>query len=92
VLGLTRQEILTTHYEVYGRVMADFYLRQQILPVLEASGLVYQEPDDLNRRKMLVYLTDYYKKRNSESDGGVEHEDYGDLFNQDLSNLDLDSA
>ncbi len=92
VLGLTRQEILTTHYEVYGRVMADFYLRQQILPVLEASGLVYQEPDDLNRRKMLVYLTDYDKKRNSESDGGVEHEDYGDLFNQDLSNLDLDSA
>ena len=30
-------------------------LRQQILPMLETAGLIYQEPHATDRRKVLVY-------------------------------------
>jgi len=53
--GLSRQEILQKHYEVYGRMLDTIQLRQQILPMLETAGLITQEPDQKDMRRMLVY-------------------------------------
>ena len=70
--GLTRQEITKEHFRVYGRVLADWYLRQQIIPMLENSGLIIQEPDQMDKRKMLICPAIQDEQNNSESDGGVK--------------------
>ncbi len=74
-LGLTRREITEKHLKVYGRVLEDWRLRQQIIPMLENAGLIIQEPDPNDKRRMQVYPTPppYISgdKRNSESQGGV---------------------
>jgi len=69
-LGLSRQEIQQKHYEVYGRFLPDWQLRQQILPMLESAGLITQEPDPNDKRRYLVYPTEKY----SELEGGVKEE------------------
>jgi hypothetical protein len=66
--GLTRQEIMTKHFEVYGRYLPDWQLRQWIIPMLETSGLITQEADTFDKRKMLVSPASI----NSELDSGVE--------------------
>lgn len=75
-LGLSRPEILKKHYQVYGRHLPDWQLRQQIIPALETSGLITQEPDPSDKRKILIYpttsLTTSETPNNSESDSGVE--------------------
>jgi len=65
---LTKKEIMKKHMEVYGKPIADWQLRQEILLMLETAGLIYQEPDPEDKRKMLIYPihgTDE-EKRNSE--------------------------
>ncbi len=75
-LGLTRQDILFKHNEVYGRILPDWYLRQHIIPMLEVSGLISQEADTNDKRKMLIFptteLTNSNSKKNSELEGGVD--------------------
>jgi len=79
LLGLSRQEILQKHFEVYGRMLDTHQLRQQILPMLETAGLIVQEADPSDKRKMLVYPTALSTKspaqKNSENEGGVEIEE-----------------
>ncbi len=74
-LGLSRQELLQKHFEVYGRMLDTHQLRQQILPMLETAGLIVQEADASDKRKMLIYPTALSAKspeqRNSESGSGV---------------------
>ena len=74
-LGLSRQELLQKHFEVYGRMLDTNQLRQQILPMLETAGLIVQEADPSDKRKILIYPTALSTKspeqRNSESGGGV---------------------
>lgn len=74
--GLGRQEIMKKHFEVYGRFLPDWQLRQWIIPMLETSGLITQEPDQLDKRKLLIYptpgLTNSTPEINSELEGGVE--------------------
>lgn len=53
--GITRQEIMKKHFEVYGRILEDWRLRQQIIPPLETAGLIIQQPDEDDKRNMLVY-------------------------------------
>lgn len=67
--GLSRQEVMKKHFEVYGRFLPDWQLRQWIIPMLETAGLITQEADVLDKRKMLVYPT---SEINSELEGGVE--------------------
>ena len=55
--GITRQDIFKKHFTVYGRMLEDFRLRQQIIPMLETAGLISQEPDKEDKRKMLIYPT-----------------------------------
>jgi hypothetical protein len=49
-----RQTILAEYRRLYGRFVGDEKLRREIIPALEASGLVMQAPDPDDRRKMLV--------------------------------------
>jgi len=53
--GLTRQDIMKKHFEVYGRHIQDFKLRKEYLPMLENSGLIAQEQDKNDRRILRVY-------------------------------------
>lgn len=75
-LGLTRQEILQKHFEVYGRFLPDWQLRQHIIPMLETSGLITQDADQNDKRKILIYpttlLTIPKETNNSELECGVE--------------------
>jgi hypothetical protein len=79
LLGLSRQELLQKHFEVYGRMLDTIQLRQQILPMLETAGLIMQEADPNDKRKFLIYpttqLTVSNQKNNSELDGGVRVND-----------------
>jgi hypothetical protein len=56
-LGLSRQDILQRHFEVYGRFLDSWQLRQQIIPMLETAGIIRQEQDPGDKRKMLIYPT-----------------------------------
>lgn len=55
--GISRQDIFKKHFQVYGRMIEDFRLRQQILPMLETAGLITQEPDKNDKRKILIFPT-----------------------------------
>lgn len=82
-LGLSRQEILQKHYEVYGRMLDTNQLRQQILPMLETAGLIIQEADPNDKRKILVYPTTFTTKssdeeNNSVTRGGVNNNEAGE--------------
>jgi len=77
-LGLSRQEILQKHFEVYGRMLDTSQLRQQILPMLETTGIITQEADPRDKRKILIYPTVLTtsassEKNNSVTGGGVEN-------------------
>jgi hypothetical protein len=56
-LGLSRQDILKKHFEVYGRIIPDWQLRREIIPSLEEAGLIYQETDPNDKRKTLIHCT-----------------------------------
>lgn len=74
---LSRSDIIKKHFEVYGRTLPDWQLRQDILPMLEMSGLISQEKgkDPADKRKVLIYpttpLTIVSGQNNSEPHGGV---------------------
>ncbi len=52
--GMDRNDIVKRHSEVYGRMLPDWQLRQRIIPMLEVSGLISQEQDPNDKRKMLI--------------------------------------
>lgn len=54
--GIARKEVIARHYDIYGRPLPDFLLRQEILPTLESVGLVFEEEDPDNRRRKLIYV------------------------------------
>lgn len=74
--GLTRKDIIKKHFQVYGRHIPDWQLRQDLLPMLESAGLIFSEQDSRDKRQILIYpttgLTISHEKNNSEPDGGVE--------------------
>lgn len=80
-IGLTRQDIVVKHNQVYSRHIADWFLRQCVIPPLLTSGLIIQEPDPADKRRWLIYptttLTNSTNKNNSEFAGVVEEEIYG---------------
>ena len=73
--SIKRKDIVAKHYEIYGRHLQDHTLRQQILPALEAAGLVSQEPDPENKSRLLIHVTPPSRSLASEvreSGGGVK--------------------
>jgi hypothetical protein len=81
--GITRQELLQKHYDIYNRMLDSHQLRQQILPMLETAGLIVQEMDAYDKRKRLI-LPAGYKKRNSENEskGKLDELEKGGLIVQ----------
>ncbi len=74
-VGVTRQDIQQKHIQVHGRPLDTIQLRQQILPMLEAVGLITQEDDPTDKRRRLVYPVMLNKpENNSEPNGGVDDE------------------
>ena len=74
ILGLSRQEVLQKHFDIYGRMMDTNQLRQQILPMLETAGLIVQEADEKDKRKMLIYPTISFSNQNNSDDrSGVKN-------------------
>ncbi len=75
-IGISRQDILNKHVEVYGRILPLWLLKEQIIPPLEASGLIVQEQDEKDKRKTLIYPTTLLSisndQNNGELHGGVE--------------------
>ncbi len=71
LLGLSRQELFQKHFEVYGRMLDTNQLRQQILPMLETAGLIVQEPDQNDKRKILIYPTALFNASNNQKDNEV---------------------
>jgi hypothetical protein len=82
-LGVSRQEVLEKHFAVYGRMLDSHQLRQQILPMLETAGLIIQEQDPNDKRKMMIFPSSLYQlsgvKRNSEMESGVKNSDIEDI-------------
>jgi len=58
----TRQQFLNAYYNHFGRFLNETRMRQEILPPLEAKGLIIQEPDPTDKRKMLLSLSDITQK------------------------------
>ena len=54
-IGITRQEILKKYYNVYDRMLDVTQLRQQILPMLETAGLIYEETDPIDKRQKIIF-------------------------------------
>lgn len=63
--GLTRQDIIRKHYEIYERAIPDWQLRREILPMLDMAGLIIQEPNPDDRRVMLIYPAQHKTKVDS---------------------------
>jgi len=87
-VGLSRKDIIKKHYDVYGRYIADWQLRQEILPQMSVAGLIYEEQDTTDKRKILIYpqltLTISHDQNNSELEGGVDiiNEVFGEYLNE----------
>jgi hypothetical protein len=73
-IGLTRNEILQKHFNVYGRHLSPVILSQQILPILEACGLIVQESDPNNLRQKLIFISTSPVEHITEG-GGVNIDD-----------------
>ncbi|MFC1737748.1 toprim domain-containing protein [Planctomycetota bacterium] len=74
-LGLARQDIVQKHYQVYGRFIADWQLRQQIIPMLDTAGLIHQDPDPTDRRRLLIYPTTPLTISHSANQGNTDPND-----------------
>ncbi len=64
-VGLTRKDIIHKHYKIYERPLPSWQLNREILPMLEMAGLITQEPDPEDKRKMLVYPMEIKNKVDS---------------------------
>jgi hypothetical protein len=85
--GISRRELLDKHYDVYGRMLDHTQLRQQILPMLETAGLIMQEADPMDKRKVLIYPTLPNTKINSDAEGGVSNSDKEMTFEEMVDSI-----
>ncbi len=53
-VGVSRRAIQKEYFRLYHRSLVDTRLRREILPSLDASGLISEEPDANDKRQMLV--------------------------------------
>jgi hypothetical protein len=55
--GLSRLDITTKHRLTYGRLLSERQLAREMLPMMESAGLIVQESDPTDKRRLLVYPT-----------------------------------
>ena len=74
--GISYQQILKKHFDVFGRYLPLWQLRQQIITPLETAGLITQDRDLVDKRKVLITptteLTTSSEEKYSEEHSGVE--------------------
>ncbi len=56
--GIERKSVLEMHKEIFGNSLSEWKLRKEVIPMIEAAGLIYQAPDKNDRRKALIYLVE----------------------------------
>ena len=56
--GISRKDVAREYLNKFGRPISDWLLRREILPSLEEAGLITQEPDPSDRRRMLIYVVE----------------------------------
>lgn len=71
--GVSRKEIIQLHYELEGRLPNGDILRHQILPMLEANGLITQEKDPNDKRNKLIFPQLFEPEQYSGEHGGSTH-------------------
>lgn len=54
-IGITRRELCKKHFELTGQMPNEDSLRKNVLPTLEAAGLITQEKDPTNGKQVLIY-------------------------------------
>lgn len=52
--GLSRKDIRSSYYKIFHKAFSS-KLEESVITQLESAGLIQQEPDPTDRRKMLVY-------------------------------------
>jgi len=62
-IGISRKDIIKKHYDVYGRMIEDWRLRLQIIPMLDTAGLIVQEQDLVDKRKMLITPVAFFNQK-----------------------------
>jgi hypothetical protein len=80
-LGITRNEIKEKFYKEFNRPIADHDLRNNIIPVLKNSGLIYEEKHPTDKRTVLLYLIS--------SENSVAKNNGEDLSGVDLESLEI---
>lgn len=82
-VGLSRQELGVYYFRKEGSPLGDEQLRKQILPQLEASGIITQQkPEQGDKRSLHTFpvwypkgINDPFDKNNNGTGGGVELND-----------------
>jgi len=54
--GITRNQIIEYYYFLYQKSLSEWQLRNSIIPMLKSAGLIIEEPDRMDRRKLLIKL------------------------------------
>ena len=71
-LGISREQLCLHYLKVEGTMLADTYLRKEILPQLEAGGLIIQSPPEIgDRRTKLIYPQWFPEQNNIGEQGGT---------------------
>jgi len=71
-LGVSRKDIIHLHYKLENRLVNEDILRRQILPMLEAAGLITQEKDPYDKRNKLIFPQLIELEKYSGEHGGSE--------------------
>lgn len=74
-LGVSRKDIIHLHYKLENRLVNEEILRRQILPMLEAAGLITQEKDPYDKRNKLIFPQLLETEQYSGERGGSESKD-----------------
>lgn len=77
--GVTRLEVCKKHYELTGQMPNEDTLRKNILPTLEAAGMITQEKDPMNKKQYLIYPK-YMTNEYSGNDKGEMINDIKNIF------------
>lgn len=74
--GVRKQELMQKHKTVYGTYVEDWKLRQELLPMLETSGLISTDSNERDKRVTLI-IPQILKRggESSELDGRVDNSD-----------------
>lgn len=75
ILGIDRKGIEKRYFEIYHKPLNYEFFKRYLKPGLESAGLITEEPDPNDKRRMLYYPTEYRGK-----DSGVKENSQIDAY------------